>query len=200
MRSILAFIILATLVACTSLASTQRASVGSVVSVMTDSGHGTGFPVSKHCVVTAEHVVDGAEKTVRIAGADKVEHQAKVVRQDAQLDIAVVCAEKASMKPVRFAQRMPDQFAPVYTIGDPLVYNRIMTEGRYQGGSTITADVAPGNSGGPVFDENGDVIGFADALAVMMSPMGVMTFAHLATIVTIDKIQPFVAGTPEAQA
>ncbi|WP_105133484.1 S1 family peptidase [Burkholderia sp. BE12] len=200
MRSILALILLATLVACSSLVSTQRASVGSVVSVMTDSGHGTGFPVSKHCVVTAEHVVDGAEKTVRIAGVDKVEHQAQVVRQDAQLDIAVVCADKASMKPVRLAPRMPDRFAPVYTIGNPLIYNQIMTEGRYQGGSTITADVAPGNSGGPVFDENGDVIGFADALAVMMSPMGVMTFAHLATIVTVEKIRPFVAGTPEAQA
>ncbi|WP_322037970.1 serine protease [Burkholderia cenocepacia] len=192
MRSILALIVLATLVACTSLVSTQRASMGSVVSVMTDSGHGTGFPVSKHCVVTAEHVVDGAEKTVRFAGPDKVEHQAKVVRQDADLDIAVVCADTAKMTPVRFA--------PVYTIGNPLIYNQIMTEGRYQGGSTITADVAPGNSGGPVFDENGDVIGLADALAVMMSPMGVMTFAHLATIVTVEKIRPFVAGTPEAQA
>jgi S1-C subfamily serine protease len=102
--------------------------------VSTNSGHGTGFPITAHCVVTAEHVVDGDEDSVRIAGSDKVDHQATVLRADKEIDVAVVCAADINMVPVRMASSMPEQYASVYAIGNPLTFEHVLTEGVYQGG------------------------------------------------------------------
>lgn len=187
--------IAASVCGCQSLRSVERASTSSVIRVSTDGGHGTGFPITKHCVVTAAHVVDGEEKTVRIAGPDKVDHKATVLRENKDIDVAVVCAPSISMVPVKLASGMPEQYANVYVIGNPLTFENILTEGVYQGGSTITAPIAPGNSGGPVFNTEGEVIGLADAIAVYQdSPMSSMVFPHLGTVVTIDTISSFIKG------
>lgn len=177
------------------LRTVERASTASVIMVSTNSGHGTGFPITPHCVVTAQHVVDGDEDSVRIAGSDKVDHQATVLRADKDIDVAVVCAADIDMVPVRMASGMPEQYASVYAIGNPLTFENVLTEGVYQGGTTITAPIAPGNSGGPVFNTDGDVIGLADAIASYHeNPVSTMVFPHLGTVVRAETITAFIQG------
>lgn len=199
MRNLIRFAFLAAAVVfasgCTSLRNVERASSASVILVSTNSGHGTGFPITKHCVVTAQHVVDGDETNVRIMGRDKVEHQAIVLRADKDIDVAAVCAADANMVPVKIASGMPQQYSNVYAIGDPLQFENILTEGVYQGGTTITAPIAPGNSGGPVFNEDGEVIGLADAIAIYQeSPISTLAFPHLGTVVRAETITAFIQG------
>jgi len=187
MKWLLSLLLLA---ACASVPPQQTARK-SVMVVQTDTGHGSGVVINDKCALTAAHVVNGAKELVLI-GNDTKPHVAAIAAVDTEKDIGVVCAAKSlNAPPVQMVDKMPPDWTPVFTIGFPLDKEWILTEGLYQEDATTTTPVAPGNSGGGVFTKDGKYVGFIDALSLYQSPLGVLDFPHLASIVPVTDIRTF---------
>ena len=141
-------------------------------------GVGSGFVISEDgLVVTNQHVVDNAE-TVRIKFADGTALDAKVVGADPLTDIALLKVEADKPLPtVKFgdsdAVRVGDE---VIAMGNPFGLGGTVTSGivsakarDIQSGpfdDYIQTDAAinKGNSGGPLFNADGEVIGMNTAI------------------------------------
>ena len=140
---------------------------------MRPGGEGSGFVVSADgYILTNAHVVDGAEEvTVRMT--DRREYTAKIVGVDKPTDVAVVKIDAKNLPVVRLGD--PLKLRPgewVVAIGSPFGFDNSVTAGIVSatarplpGGDTnyvnfIQTDVAvnPGNSGGPLFNMNGEVV------------------------------------------
>lgn len=135
-------------------------------------GLGSGFIVSADGVIlTNAHVVNGAQE-VTVKLTDRREFKAKVIGADKQTDIAVLKIEANNLPTVRLGD--PSQMRvgePVVAIGSPYGFENTVTAGIVSAKSRslpddtyvpfIQTDVAvnPGNSGGPLFNANGEVIG-----------------------------------------
>ncbi len=134
-------------------------------------GVGSGFIVGEGLVLTNAHVVDGAsELTVRLA--DKREFKGTVVGTDRLTDVAVVRIDAKNLPAVRIGN--PTQLKVgewVAAIGSPFGLDNSVTAGIVSAKSRalpqetlvpfIQTDVAvnPGNSGGPLFNMAGEVVG-----------------------------------------
>jgi len=136
-------------------------------------GEGSGFIVSADgYILTNAHVVQEADEvTVRMT--DRREYPAKVIGIDARTDVAVIKIEGKNLPVVRIGD--PAKLRPgewVLAIGSPFTFENSVTAGivsatgRSMPGESglvpfIQTDVAvnPGNSGGPLFNLNGEVVG-----------------------------------------
>ncbi|HET7108944.1 MAG TPA: S1C family serine protease [Candidatus Acidoferrum sp.] len=142
-----------------------------VVTVISESGHGTGFFVdSKGLLLTNQHVVGNSEYlAVQFDREHKI--QARLIAADAQKDVALLAVNlaalpNASPAPIfRVAAGKPpvQEGERVFTIGSPLTLDKIITTGIVSKveAHTIISDINinPGNSGGPLFNGAGQVIG-----------------------------------------
>ena len=135
-------------------------------------GEGSGFVVSPDgYIMTNAHVIDRAsEVTVRFT--DRREYLAKVVGVDERTDIAVLKIEAKNLPFVRFGDPGSLKVGEwVVAIGSPFGFENSVTAGIVSAKSRslpgdaytpfIQTDVAvnPGNSGGPLFNLNGEVVG-----------------------------------------
>jgi hypothetical protein len=142
-----------------------------VVTVMSESGHGTGFFVdSKGLVLTNQHVVGNSEY---LAVQFDREHKipARLIAADPQKDVALLWVNLAALPNAapaplsRAAAGKPpvQEGERVFTIGSPLTLDKIITTGIVSKVEphTIISDINinPGNSGGPLFNGAGQVIG-----------------------------------------
>nr|AUN35549.1 HtrA protease/chaperone protein [uncultured bacterium] len=135
-------------------------------------GLGSGFIVSNDgYILTNAHVVDGAD-TVTVRLTDRREFRAKVVGSDKQTDIAVLKIDAKSLPTVRLGKSAEANVGEwVVAIGSPYGFDNTVTAGIVSAKSRslpdanytpfIQTDVAvnPGNSGGPLFNLSGEVIG-----------------------------------------
>ena len=135
-------------------------------------GAGSGFIVSPDgYILTNTHVVADAE-TVTVRLTDRREFQAKVVGADERTDVAVIKISASNLPIVRLGD--PSRIKPgqwVLAIGSPFGFENTVTAGIISATSRslpsdnyvpfIQTDVAvnPGNSGGPLFNMAGEVIG-----------------------------------------
>lgn len=137
-------------------------------------GMGSGFIISNDgYVLTNHHVIDGAE-SVKVKLSDRREFTAKVVGSDAQYDVALLKIEGRNLPTVRVGDSntlKPGQW--VVAIGSPFGLDHSVTAGivsalgRSTGGQEqryvpfIQTDVAinQGNSGGPLLNTRGEVVG-----------------------------------------
>jgi len=133
---------------------------------------GSGFIISADgYILTNAHVVDTADEiTVKLN--DKREFKAKVIGADRRTDVALIKIEAAGLPAVRFGD--PNKLKVgewVLAIGSPFGFENTVTAGivSAKGRSLpqenyvpfIQTDVAvnPGNSGGPLFNLKGEVVG-----------------------------------------
>ncbi len=133
---------------------------------------GSGFIVSPNGVIlTNAHVVDGAN-TVTVTLADHREYKAKVLGKDKATDVAVIKIDAKDLPTVHTAASTGLQVGDyVLAIGSPYGFEETATAGivsakgrtlgRDEPVPFIQTDVAvnPGNSGGPLFDGYGNVVG-----------------------------------------
>lgn len=150
-------------------------------------GSGSGFVVSADgLVVTNHHVVDGAE-AVTVKTADKRELPAKVLGSDPLTDLAVLRLEGSpSIPPVELGDSTHARVGDwVVAIGSPMGLEHsasvgiISAKGRgslglyrdsYLDFLQTDADIAPGSSGGPLFDLQGRVVGINTAVGAGAAP------------------------------
>lgn len=167
--------------------------MGSTFYVGVGQGHGTGVQINPKCVVTANHVVADPKEQIKLIDPTGKIVPASIAASDPVADLAVVCAaQKLSGHSARISESMPKRYAPIFSLGFPLQNAQILTEGRYQENSTVTADIAPGNSGGGVFDEEtGQLIGLSQAIDEYASTEGNFVFPYLQTIIESPTIISF---------
>ena len=148
---------------------------------------GSGFIIdAKGIVITNNHVIKGAEDIiVRIEG-DK-EYKAKVLGSDPLSDIAVLKIEsKEKLIPVKFGDSDKARIGDwVIAIGNPFGLGGTVTSGiisarnrdigmsRYEDFIQTDASINVGNSGGPLFDMNGEVIGINTAILGQAGSIGI---------------------------
>lgn len=135
-------------------------------------GQGSGFIVSNDgLILTNAHVVrDAKDVTVRLA--DRREYSAKVLGTDSATDIAVLRIEAKGLPTVRLGDPKSLQVGDyVLAIGAPYGLEQTATSGIVSAkGRSLPGDafvpfiqtdaaVNPGNSGGPLFDASGNVVG-----------------------------------------
>jgi S1-C subfamily serine protease len=147
---------------------------------------GTGVVINKKCVVTAAHVADVPNPTVTTESG-KVYLTRRVVN-DGDQDVAVLCTDKEIDAPAAKIGPTPPPYSYLFTIGFPVGFKYILTEGRQQEGGLVTTLCAPGNSGGGVFDEKGHYIGFVDSIVVYRSEEFPIVISHLCNIVRATTI------------
>jgi serine protease Do len=143
---------------------------------------GSGFFISADgYAVTNNHVIDGASKVEVVTDGGKT-HRAKVVGTDPKTDLALLKVEGRNDFPfVKMAPSMPKIGEWVLAVGNPYglggtvtagivsAENRDIGSGPYDDYIQIDAAVNRGNSGGPTFNLNGEVIGVNTAI---FSPSG----------------------------
>ncbi len=132
---------------------------------------GTGFLIdTKGYLVTNAHVVKDA-KTIIVQNKGQ-EYKASMVRIDAERDLAILKIDDEDFKPVAnlpygFKKTGADLGEQIFTLGfprDEIVYGEgYMSANTGYNGDTMSCQIAvaanPGNSGGPVFNKNGEVVG-----------------------------------------
>ncbi len=145
-------------------------------------GQGSGFFISSDgYAVTNFHVVDKSE-TVDVTTDDGRTFPAKVIGADQRSDIALIKVDAAGSVPfVNFSEAIPRIGDWVIAVGNPFGLGGTVTAGivsangrdigagPYDDFLQIDAAVNRGNSGGPTFDMDGNVIGVN---AAIVSPSG----------------------------
>ena len=125
-------------------------------------------------VVTNHHVVAGARQALRVVSVDGRAHAARVLESSRRLDLALLEVCGAELRPVPIGRSARLRVGElVFAVGHPWGHPWVVTAGvvsglgslavpgRTEPGSYIRSDVhlAPGNSGGPLLDARGEVVG-----------------------------------------
>ena len=148
---------------------------------------GSGFIISKDgIVVTNNHVIQDAEDIIVRVNGDK-EYKAKVIGSDPLSDIAILKLDTTdNFVPVEFGNSDKARIGDwVIAIGNPFGLGGTVTSGiisarnrsiglsRYEDYIQTDASINSGNSGGPLFDINGDVIGINTAILGRSGSIGI---------------------------
>lgn len=139
---------------------------------------GSGFVISEDgIVITNNHVIQGSEGIV-VRFTNKKEYEAKLIGTDPVSDLAVLKIQsKDKFKPVTLADSNKARVGDwVLAIGNPFglggtvtagiisAINRDINMGRYDNFIQTDASINQGNSGGPLFNMEGEVVGINTAI------------------------------------
>lgn len=144
---------------------------------------GTGFALKDGYVVTNHHVINGA-KTIKVYGVNgnaNRAYSANVVASDKNNDLAIIKIDDYSFNgfatiPYAVKTNVMEVGESIFVLGYPLTQllgnevkltnGIISSKSGYQGDIStyqMSAPVQPGNSGGPMFDDKGNIIGIVNA-------------------------------------
>jgi putative serine protease PepD len=150
---------------------------------------GSGFVVSSDGkIITNEHVVDGATQVTVKLGTSTQSQPATVLAADASKDLALLKVNATNLHALSFGASSSLQIGDdVYAIGNPYGLDHTLTSGivsalnrdiQAPDGTPITGAVQtdaalnPGNSGGPLLDASGKVVGVNSQIATSGSGSG----------------------------
>lgn len=126
---------------------------------------GSGFVINAQgLIVTDDHVI-GKYRQIYIKTADGGVYPATVVSRNSKLDLALVKIQpRTALSSLRLRTTPPQIGQRVYAIGNPLGMEKSISDGivsriEDDGYVQYTAATNPGNSGGPLLNEDGEVIG-----------------------------------------
>jgi len=134
---------------------------------------GSGFIVNHGRIVTNHHVVEGMTEAYVVFSDGDVKPVSKVVADRPQQDLIILAVETGKRPPLMFGDELSlQQGDPVYALGAPkgleLTFtNGIVSSFRKSDAQFLvqtTAPIAPGSSGGPLFDRTGRVVGVTTSL------------------------------------
>lgn len=157
-----------------------------VVTVFAGRGHGSGFVISDNLIMTNHHVV-GESNSVAIKFSNGVQIIGKVVASNSGRDVALVKIEGSLPKHFKLERAVPTVGSDVYAIGSPLdeKFHSTVSRGIVSGVREehqkrfIQSDVnvRPGNSGGPLVNKQGQVVGITvSGLVVNNDAQGINFF------------------------
>ena len=165
---------------------------------------GSGFIISKDGeVLTNNHVVERADE-VYVILASGVKHKAKILGRDSKLDIALLKIDvKEKFTPLTMGDSDKIRIAEdVYAIGNPFglshsvskgiisAKHRSLGEGPFDDFIQTDAAINFGNSGGPLIDDKGEVIGISTAMKARSQGLGFAIPVNLVRPV-LDQLREF---------
>jgi S1-C subfamily serine protease len=144
-------------------------------------GQGSGFVLNKDgLILTNNHVIDKGQQ-VEVTLSDKHKYKATVVTVDKGHDLALLKIDAPNLVPVTLAETSTGLMVGqrVYAIGNPFGLSGTMTRGIISAIRSVRgpdsnliedaiqtdASVNPGNSGGPLLNSRGEVIGITTMIA-----------------------------------
>lgn len=151
-------------------------------------GVGSGFIISADgYVLSNAHVVDGADE-VYVTLTDKREFKAKVIGADGSTDVALLKIEGSNLPRLTIGDSNKIRVGEwVIAIGSPFNLDNTVTAGIISAKSRDTGDylpliqsdvaVNPGNSGGPLINMRGEVIGINSQIATLSGAYNGISFA-----------------------
>ncbi len=176
--------------------------LSSVVTVRVGLGHGSGFVISEDgLILTNQHVV-GDAKRVSIILSNGIEFEGAVLARNQVRDVALIKIplRVPSYLPVR--TQGPARLEKVFVIGTPIkpglrstVTSGVVSAIRIISRSGLTfiqsdAAISPGNSGGPLLDKNGNVIGISVASVAHVSAQGLNLFIPIGDALDALNLKP----------
>jgi S1-C subfamily serine protease len=139
-----------------------------VVAIETDQGtSGTGFFVGQKCsVITNEHVIAGAA-TIVLRTSQRGLYVGQVLAKDDDRDLAILTTNAPSCVGLEMEEESAAVGTDIFAVGNPLGLQGTVTKGIVSAERTIgainyiqiDAVLNPGNSGGPLVDQRGRVLG-----------------------------------------
>jgi len=146
--------------------------LNSSYTIFTLTGNGAGFVTDGGYVVTAQHVTDGSATVKIVASLPSTETVVgDVIWEDAKRDVAIIEPRQTLVgTPLTIATVAPKVGTTVYAIGSP-IRSTVLSRGTVT--NSLDADgyleakigIDHGNSGGPLFDANEQVVGMVDAMS-----------------------------------
>jgi S1-C subfamily serine protease len=145
---------------------------------------GTGFAISSNGIIATNHHVVNEAKNIKVRGINgdfSKTYRARVVSEDKNNDLAIIQVDDISFSslgtiPYVLSYKSCDVGSSIFCLGYPLVATMgdevkltngiISSKSGFQGDITtyqVSAPVQPGNSGGPLFDDKGNLIGIINA-------------------------------------
>lgn len=153
--------------------SIYQTAVRSTVTIRTDVGTGSGFFIGNHMLVTCYHVIEGSNEVYFFTNnSDKRYRIEDYVKIDAASDLILLSTGEYNGAPLKISNINPKPGQKVYTIGSPLGFlDFSISDGIISGLRTydgieyiqLTAPISQGNSGGPVLDQYGALLGVSVA-------------------------------------
>lgn len=157
--------------------------ISSVPSIEQCKATGSGVLVSDNIIITNYHVVEDAQKVEAIININGIPETfgARVLCSDKTNDLAIVCVKDDKFKsmgeaPFHISPNAIDVGTSVFAMGFPLTNflgdevkitdGIISSKSGYEGDIVtyqISVPIQPGNSGGPLFDKNGNLVGITSA-------------------------------------
>ena len=178
-----------------SFVSSIEQAVEASVTIKTKEGHGSGFLISEDgYIVTNYHVISDSAK-LEVIMHDGTKVPARIIRFNKEVDLALLKIEKNNLIPFLIPQEKSAVISrEIYVIGTPSAQDlsQTLTKGiissirKQANGSTLIqtdASMSPGNSGGPLIDKDGNLLGVVNAKLVGMGVEGI-SFAIHATDIT----------------
>lgn len=144
---------------------------------------GSGILISDNIIITNYHVVKDAERIEAIVNENGIpeSYSARTLCTDKTNDLAIVCIKDEKFRnkdsfPFKILSHAVDVGTSVFTMGFPrtsilgeevkVTDGIISSKSGYEGDIVtyqITAPIQPGNSGGPLFDKNGNLVGITSS-------------------------------------
>ena len=167
----------------------------------TSGSSGTAFPVLsgrlesgdyETTFLTAKHVVAGANPTGWAVSQDgqRYERGGYVLSKHPHIDAALVVFVTKRKIDLLYLRTSPPRFGErIWTIGYPAGRHRVISEGIMSSSTHGSSPIYFGNSGGPVVDSRGAVIGIAVAV-LKDGPFG-LVIMHAMFIVPLSQIKPW---------
>lgn len=167
----------------------HRAALHATLHIITDNGHiGSGIAWDKDTIVTAGHVLAGA------SGVVITNHRGQVCRaQEARMsllyDLAIIDVSGCMLHPLKRASAAAG--ATVWACGHPIGLEWSLSKGVVMAKRgplmQFDASVNPGNSGGPIVDRYGRLVGMAVAISTVDG-----RFAGIAWALSVEAIESVV--------
>ena len=162
-----------------------------IVTIRIGQGHGSGFFVGNNgYLLTNAHVVGDAQN-VQIITSSGIEIEGQIIRKNKSRDVALIKVPLKLKNSLSLKFKIPDIATDVYAAGTPInealkttVTKGIISNIRVDNASGLKfiqsdASISPGNSGGPLFDNFGNVIGISVAKYNANSAEGLGLFIPL---------------------
>lgn len=168
-----------------SCVSSIEQAVEASVTIKTKDGHGSGFLISDDgYIITNYHVIsDSAKLEVILHDGTKI--PTRIIRYNKEADMALLKIEKKNFVPFMIPEAETAVIGrEIYVIGTPSAQDlsQTLTKGiissvrkQSNGSKVIQADasISPGNSGGPLIDKDGKLLGVVNAKLVGMGVEGI---------------------------
>jgi hypothetical protein len=185
----------------------------SVFTVWSETGHGTGFLIdSTGLVMTNDHVVSGSED-ISVQFDDRRKVRATLLAADADRDVAILRIDSrpfddsivAPLAGVTDSDAGVVEGERVFTIGSPLNQRKIVTSGVVSKiePHAIISDVTinHGNSGGPLFNSLGEVVGlttFGDSDSNGPGVSGVVRLSETLPVIAAARAKLATSAVPSS--